>query len=175
MSLKQFVRKKFYGKKRFQFFFLKLHTISLGGMNYGNFDFSINGEYYFLKRVHTLLKNKKEITLFDVGANAGQYSDVINKIFEKNTVVHAFEPSPTAYRNMQKQVYDNIKMKLNPFGLSDKEGTTVLFCNTLGGTGITVFEIEKKHGIFGWEHTEEISLSTLDKYCIENSIEHIDF
>lgn len=175
MNLKLFIRNKFYGKKLYQTFFSKLYTISLGGMNYGNFDFLMNGEHYFLKEVHKWLEKKEEIVLFDVGANAGQYSGVINKIFGKNTSVHAFEPSPTAFGNMKKQVYDNIKMTINSFGLSDMEGNTVLFCNTFGGTGSTVFEIEKKHGIFGWEHKEEISLSTLDKYCAENKIEYIDF
>ncbi|MGZ4117202.1 MAG: FkbM family methyltransferase, partial [Bacteroidia bacterium] len=174
MGLKLFIRNRFYGKKRFQKFFLKLNTISLGGMNYGNFDFSANGEHYLLKEMRKWFGNKN-LVLFDVGANAGQYSDVINKIYDKNTSVHAFEPSPTAFANFKKQNYDNVKMTINPFGLSDKEGNAVLFCNTLGGTGSTVFEIEKKHGIFGWEHTEEIALSTLDEYCFTHKIEHIDF
>jgi FkbM family methyltransferase len=175
MGLKLFIKNKVYGKKRFQSFFQKLYTVSLGGMNYGNFDFSVNGEHYFLRQVHKWLRKKSNIVLFDVGANAGQYSDGINRIFGKNASVHAFEPSPTSFANMKKQVYDCVNMTINPFGLSDIERNTVLYCNTLGGTGSTIFEIEKKHGIFGWEHTEEIELSTLDKYCAKHKIEQIDF
>ena len=85
-------------KRKFRKIALKLfHSIE----NNNNSDFETNGEKLFLNNLSSLLQKSNEIkTIFDVGANIGDYSDNIKKIFESKKVafkLHLFEPTKDCF------------------------------------------------------------------------------
>jgi FkbM family methyltransferase len=152
-----------------------MYTISLGGMNYTNYDFDSDGELWLMQYVKQKLKNKKETLIFDVGAHKGAYLISLDSIFDATASVHSFEPSNAAFEKLKLFKCKNITAKLNNIGLSNSVGTHTLFCHTIGGTGSSIHNFDHKDAMHRKQHEETIQLNTLDAYCAENSISKIDF
>ena len=81
-----------------------------------------SGEYQFLK---SYLNGIKSPTVFDVGANIGEYSLAIKKA-NKNSFIHCFEPSKKHIKKLKANLKTN-KVLINPFGLSDEEKKEKLY------------------------------------------------
>ena len=67
------------------------------------------------KSVLDLLTSKREpYCIFDVGANKGQYLNmVIKELHKKDFTIHSFEPSKYTFDLLQKNSPDSEKVKLN--------------------------------------------------------------
>ena len=90
---------------------------------------SVNGIYEPLA-TNWLKKNiKKGDTVVDVGANIGYYTLLLAKLVGENGRVFAFEPEPTNYQILKKNVmvnnYKNVY--LENFAVTDYKGKTKLF------------------------------------------------
>ncbi|MBK9590972.1 MAG: FkbM family methyltransferase [Crocinitomicaceae bacterium] len=114
--------------------------------------------------------SKRDLTIFDVGANIGFYTLTLAKALEKTkTQIYSFEPNPFTYSVFTKNIaLNNFNNVLpNRLGLSDKvESLTLTFnhnnlgaANVFSGTG---------------NKTEQIELTTLDLYCEQHKIDKID-
>ena len=66
--------------------------------------------------------------LFDVGANTGQTCTELRRIFPTGRI-HAFEPFPKAFQELQENVGSNPDSKLYQIALSDIQSSTTLFVN----------------------------------------------
>ncbi|HBK71264.1 MAG TPA: hypothetical protein DDZ39_06365, partial [Flavobacteriaceae bacterium] len=78
----------------------KFYTLSMILDNSGNCDFNKNGEQNFIQNLFKELKTKTQITLFDIGGNVGDYTQMLfNKAKEstqnyiKGVTIHVFEPT----------------------------------------------------------------------------------
>jgi len=92
---------KIFARTWLQPFFKKLHWISLRGMNYGGgHSPHDSGEIFFLNDVKNRISGP--ITLFDVGANIGQYALLANKVFNSHCIIYSFEPTNFAYSALKK-------------------------------------------------------------------------
>jgi FkbM family methyltransferase len=123
----------------------------------------VEPDYEYLRKV----LNKRSV-FFDVGGGIGTYSVLAAKIVDGP--VHTFEP---VSENMQ-SIMNNLrangvekKIRLNAMALSSREG----FCqinrrSNLFGSNIT--DIHSNSG------TGSVKVTTIDSYCRENSIDHID-
>src|SRR5690349_18427062 len=88
------------GNKVLQKFWWRLYKISLKGMNYDRGHIpSANGEPFALKFAWARQKNKKPFTLFDVGANRGQYLQMIFDEIKSlaDFRIYCFEPQEDAF------------------------------------------------------------------------------
>ena len=117
------------------------------------------------------------LQVFDVGANIGQYAEeAIARLGEKeNYQLHCFEPSIESFSLLEKKLQHCENVKLNHFGLSDAETKAVLYSDKKGSKLASLTKREIGH--FGYDHgkhEESVSLSTLEAYCTENDISHID-
>lgn len=75
-----------------------LHDLTLRGLGVLNYeDDRVSGEEAFAR---CLVKQVPQITVIDVGANAGQYSSRIAALAAKSTIF-AFEPHPAAFARLQ--------------------------------------------------------------------------
>ena len=138
----------------------------------------------------TLIKNQKPI-IFDVGANKGQSIDRFLQIF-KDSEIHSFEPLPKLIDHLNKK-YNNNKIFINGFALSDKIEEKIIFTNNIGNYGamasfyklkdISNFKkdyakknLNKLNSIENNKKFESlmISTNTLDKYVESSSISRID-
>jgi len=170
------------GKKQFQPFFRRLYLLSLKGLNAGGAgDFRTSGEkfvaQYVCKEVAKSISDRSAV-LFDVGANVGNYSLLLNKIFEESRqsyLIYSFEPSSSGFAklNLQAQAFKNIKT-FN-LGLSDADKTAVLFADIGGSELASLYNRDLvESGIF-LDKQETVQLTTLDDFCSQNSIGYIDF
>ena len=158
------------GKKQFQSLFKALYFISLDGLNYGKVhSLEKDGELFQLKRLKTLLKDKSKITLFDVGANEGHYSNKLLETFRgKEINLHVFEPASDTFERLGKSLEGRGGF-LNNFGLSDRKEKLTLYKSESGSDYASVYQSDRS------DYSESIELKTLDDYCEKNKIETIDF
>jgi FkbM family methyltransferase len=82
-----------------------------------NYKFEKNGEAKLLD----LLADLKISTVFDVGANVGEWSEIASKKFS-NAHIHTFELSERTFETLRRRHQGNKRILLNNFGLSDMSG-----------------------------------------------------
>jgi FkbM family methyltransferase len=120
-------------------------------------------DYDFVRRILEV-----GFVFFDVGCGIGSYSMVA--ALKAPGLVHAFEPMRAGYNTIQKNLRANgleTRVKLNACGLSNWQG--------IG----RMQEVENMFGSFvipdGYqEESVAVQLTTLDAYCLDQSIDRID-
>lgn len=124
-----------------------------------NFDRNTNGEYRFLKflmpRVHTV---------FDVGANVGDYSREMLRI-NPGLAIHAFEPGKDAFEKLKQ-----LRVVSNNVALGERDEERLLYRE----------EGKHSHNSFYNLHGDalapvKVAVTTVDAYCMKNGIARIDF
>jgi FkbM family methyltransferase len=109
------------------------------------------------------------LILFDVGANEGAYTKMLLNVFEGHNInIHLFEPSSDTFKRLNQNLED-FELILNNFGLSNNKEELVLYKSDLGSDYASIYKSEKS------DASEMIRLNTLDDYCNEHTIDHIDF
>ena len=155
---------------------LALYKVSLKQMNYGNNgDFDRTGELNILKYMDREFGKELPITIFDVGANVGDYAQVLVNYFGSRATIHSFEPSAKTYELFIKSTRAIPNIIPNQFGLSDSENTQLLFTNHEGSVWASVYKRNLDRYGMSLDQSEEIKLSTIDIYCRVNKIERIHF
>lgn len=124
-----------------------------------NFDRNTNGEYRLLKFLIP-----KAGVVFDVGANIGDYSSEILKI-RPSITIHAFEPDTHAFAELRK-----LKVSANNIALGGKSEKRLLYRGDGKTTHNSFYKIHAKSTA-----PVEVATTTLDSYCEEKNISHIDF
>ena len=176
--MKKRILKSIIGKVRYQRFFRRLHSLSLVGMNYGNGgDFRKSGEEFAAEYVRdNLLQVSKKWVIFDVGANIGNYSLELAKIFKnKDLIIQAFEPSLKTYEKLEENTQGISCIKINNIGLGEKAETLMLYSNEESSSIASVYNRQLDHFGITLAPVEQIELSTIDIFCQKNNISHIHF
>ena len=172
-------QKKTSGRLFYQKFFHKLLDIYILGLNYNNCDISNNGEKNVLLLIkQTLEKKHQSKIIFDVGANIGNYSQLLTEVLgTKNITIYAFEPSNQTFRKLLSKFASNDHVRLCNFGLSNTEEVLPLFSCTeeIESSLASVYKRDITHIGIEMQEIEKISLDTIDNFCNKNNIDHIDF
>jgi FkbM family methyltransferase len=127
-------------------------------------------DIYEKNTVRHILKFLKPTDLFvDIGANIGAYSIIMATRLPQGRVI-SFEPNKRAASFLEQNIELNglQNMTIEPFGLSDKKETAIMYSYT---AGMTTASFNKG---FDSPLKEEIPLITLDEYCDQNRIKEID-
>ncbi|MGU3358825.1 FkbM family methyltransferase [Methylobacterium sp. M6A4_1b] len=140
------------------------YTKSYNNLNY---DMKTNGEYHLLDR----LARFETKTIFDVGANKGEYAKACLARFE-DAELHAFELVPETYAKFVANVRSD-RVVANNFGLSDTPGSVEINVNPrkdglsslIEGTAINKGTWTKR----------SVEVVRGDDYCAERVITQIDF
>jgi FkbM family methyltransferase len=119
LSLYRFVfcRKLFY---RFNYHVYKIALRGIGLFNSeGN---NVTGERYFLQQLQMKVNIR---TVFDVGANTGEYTMDVRRYFPR-AIIYAFEPHPQTYKKLTKNITKN---HFHPYqlALGEKKGSIKLW------------------------------------------------
>ena len=113
-------------------------------------------------------------TVVDVGANIGLWVMGALRNAGAKGQVHAFEPVPSNYdmlcANLSLNGFDANQVSCQQLCLSDKAGKATFCVATNGNSGMGA--LAERPGV---DHRIETTLVTLDGYCQEHSVEHIDF
>lgn len=165
------------GKKLLQPLFEALYRLSVYGMNYGNGDVRQSGETNAARYVRSKLeKMSAPLTLFDVGANQGRYTQRLQLVFEGLPVqIHAFEPSAVIYRELEKNAGGLASVSLHRFGFSSGDEQRPLFKRATMSGQSSVYQRRLEHFNMKMDILEDISLTTIDRFCAIQGIEHIHF
>ena len=112
---------------------------------------------------------KEKLTLFDVGAHTGLYTDLILSKFKQFERIVCFEPQKECYRILREKYDGNRVVRCENVALGDRPGDQTLRYDTLNSS------IAKISDLRGERFCERVEVKTLDSYLRENGIEQIDF
>jgi FkbM family methyltransferase len=117
------------------------------------------------------------MTVFDLGANVGWYTILMAQAVGPRGAVHAFEPYPDTFYNLQLNVALNklSNITLNCLALSQESGTVPFHVFPEGYDAFNSMGAKKRLGRL--EAVQQISVPTitLDEYCREKNLRSLDF
>jgi FkbM family methyltransferase len=170
--LKRLLKRALYGRRYLQRLFALLYRISLRGMNIGGgSDVGESGELNVLKHI-ALFSEDRNFTVFDVGANVGDYTMLVISEFRGHASVHAFEPARQTFIELQRRC--GTVARVNNFGLSDAATSVPLYATPERSGLASVYKRDLDHLDLPMNASETISLRTLDDYCDREAIARID-
>lgn len=153
--------------------FLDLAYDQLGILKYQ--DAQTSGEEFFLGTWLPKLLNKQDPVVFDVGANVGDYLELVKRFFPR-AQCYAFEPSSAACETIRARFSAN-DVKLHRVALGPTAGTATLY-NYRGRPGSSHGSLHR--GVFEEIHgatdlvEEETPIVTVDEFCKASGIKRID-
>lgn len=151
----------------------KLHKLSLYGMNIGpGGGVDQSGERWVMQYIASQLQGK--CTVFDVGANKGDYASALLDEFGNQATVYCFEPSKSTYDLLRDRFKEQDNIQVFNFGLSDEDSTLSLYSDKEGSTLASLYPRDLNHVGIDVEMTETVELKTVDGFCAEQGVEHID-
>ncbi len=158
-------------KRKIKSFILRLYN-SIENNN--NVDFFKNGEGVVLNQI---IKNykKDKLKIFDVGANIGEYSQMVIKSckkFYKEFDLHLFEPVPSTASILVNNIPKESFIHVNILGLSNKNCESEIYINPQSNSLASLYPRAVNDENFS---KEKITLVRLDDYCLKNHIDNIDF
>jgi FkbM family methyltransferase len=164
-------------KRKYQHFWKRLHAISLSGMNIGSGEnCARSGEKYAMKFVASGLSSNQEIIIFDVGANIGQYTLELVKVFDMNkTKIFCFEPSPAAFQQLVASIRETANVFLFNTGLGEKDEKRMLYTDFKGSDLGSLYDLKTPFRPFANRNAEMVEIISLENFCRENHIRRIDF
>lgn len=164
------------GKLEEQPMFEKLYHLSLLGMNIGGTENpEESGEMRVLEYVQEKYQGQGNLVIFDVGANVGEYTRLVLKLFMDKAAIYAFEPSTEAYFDLVLNLGENENISLYNLGFSNQCGRQTLYSDVAGSGLSSLYQRRLNHLRVNMEPQEEIELSTIDAFCSEHHIERIHF
>ncbi len=163
----------FFGKKILQKPFELLHKIALKGMNFGFSEASDSGEKYVLKLIQNDSKDSSPI-IFDVGANKGQYANLIDSVFVGKAKIYSFEPGKFTYSELLKNTSQIKNIEKNNFGFGSENTEMYLNYDNQGSGLASVYNRKLDHMGGGLDKKEKINIKKIDDFCTSNNIEKID-
>jgi FkbM family methyltransferase len=163
-------------KKMFYPLWRKLYEVSLYGMNMGPASgfTHYSGEDWIINFIKSNVRSLCPV-IFDVGANLGDYSiPIIESFGNQQIFLYCFEPSPATFEMLSNNLNKCANIRLYNLGFSDKTESAKLYSTGAGEGATSVFS---SHFHIGDDapHVEEIALTTLDEFCLDNGISKIDF
>jgi FkbM family methyltransferase len=157
-------------------FLLKLLKLCHAGLNYGGGQSPAeSGEIGALEFVRDTIGSAKPVTLFDVGANDGDYLSRALSVFgDRGNVdsfeAYSFEPDSTSYSRLQARFANDPRIHLTRAALGEKAGTAELYSDGVGGSNASLH----RNPMADLSASETVQLSTVDEVCREAEIKHID-
>jgi len=162
----------------FNFNMLDVAHNEMGINNYG--DTNKTGELYFIKNILKKKFNKPdggEIIIFDVGANVGDYSLSLKKIFPLSTI-YAFEPNPVSFKKLAevKEIIAEFHPFCLGFGSSETQTKIYTYKNDPASEHATIIK-DVMVQLHKAEEVEEyaVDIVSLDTFCEEMNIKKINF
>ena len=136
-----------------------------------NWDMQNNGEL----RVLECLEVVNPATIFDVGANVGDWSLLVSNLYPK-CEIHSFEIIPSTFSTLVQKTENNSNIITNNIGLSDRAGKITMNLSQIDSSVATACRIEgmEFHDQY-YTSQIECKVSTGSQYLTERSIENVDF
>jgi FkbM family methyltransferase len=170
------ILKKNVGKNKYQNIFEDFYSISSRGMNIGGGAETANsGERNALFYIKKKLGYVEKLTFFDVGANIGLYTLLLNDIFIDNAKIYSFEPSKKTFNTLSINTNHIKYQNVFNFGFGNINNSLTLYYNQEESGLASVYQRRLNHFNIKMDLKEEIEIRTVDSFCSENNIDKINF
>lgn len=167
-----------FSRKVFYKFNTTLYYLSLRGLGINNYtDLKASGENFFIKNnIKKQADKYSKYIVFDVGANQGNYTELLLKNIN-NIYVYAFEPHPITFKKLNERFITYNNIKLFNVALSDKIGDSNIY-DYLNNDGSTHASLKSQ--VFSDIHyqshiSHSVLTSTIDQMTNDNNVEFIHF
>ena len=134
------------------------------------FDIYSNGELTIAKKI---IANFTNPTIFDIGANIGDWSSAILEVSPEAEIT-IFEPNPNLYINLTERFKLNSNVGLEKLALNHQEDVISFYLNDS-------LDAHGNNSIYNHYYLEpssqkvEVKCVSLDRYCEDNNIANINF
>jgi FkbM family methyltransferase len=122
-------------------------------------------------------RGKPPYIVFDVGANRGQYLGLVLGSFAANDVsVHCFEPSEFTFQQLERDFAERCRdnVRLNNCALGKEPAQLTLYYDKPGSGLASLTRRRLDHFGIQVEHSEQVAVETIDRYCQKHHIDQID-
>lgn len=148
--------------------------------NNNNADFATNGEEFFVDNLFEYLKKnvKGESVLFDVGANLGDYTQILldkSAQINGNVQIHLFEPTRSSFEVLKNKISGDDRTVLNNKAISNKNETAEIFYEREQSSLASFYRRNLDAYSIKMNESEIVETIRLDRYIEEGSIGHIHF
>ena len=136
-----------------------------------NGDILTNGEFRVMRQYLPCSS-----VVFDIGAHVGEWANLALEI-NPHLQIHCFEPGKDNFEKLTAHVRSE-QVVCNPFGLSSSQGEKTFFIYRDAPGLNSLYQrrgLEDGWGLETPQESEIVRLETLDNYCRERKIRHIDF
>jgi FkbM family methyltransferase len=174
-NIQMFKSMPFIKKKIRAFAWKTFHKIEKNNLG----DFAENGEQCFIDNLFKKFKQTDtEKTIFDIGANIGQYSGMLSGVAKSRAVrinIHVFEPTRKCFEELTAKFSRADNVTLNNTGISNINGEADIYYDKEESEGASLYQRNLRFYNVQMDNHETISLRRLDDYIEEKKISHIDF
>ncbi|MGC9964505.1 MAG: FkbM family methyltransferase [Syntrophobacteraceae bacterium] len=119
--------------------------------------------------------SKGPVCIFDVGANRGEYTNLVLRCCPgRRVAIHAFEPSQTAAGSFLENVQAGPDIYFNRMALSSSTGSAQLFYDNPGSVYASMTQGALLAVVSKCSKSETIQMDTLLDYCACHGIDRID-
>ena len=140
--------------------------------NNANSDFYTNGECYLL---NYFIKKQLLKTVFDVGANLGEYTSLIAGSKSQGTKIYAFDPRSSNIEYLKKRFNGDGRIVIIEKALSDYDGSIDFYQNDdLAQSGADSVYNMAAIGYFCNTRKVSVPCATIDSFSAKHQVEHID-
>jgi len=173
--LKLFLNKS--GLKKYQRIYEILFRLAIQGMNIGGgSDVYNSGESFAINYIKDKVHNNKEIIIFDVGANVGNWSQLVLKDFKEiDHQLFCFEPAKESFYQLKKNLDHHLNIKFYNFAFGAKNEAKSLFYDKETSGLASIYNRQLAHFNIKLNLSQSIKVRTLDNFCEVNKIKKIDF
>jgi FkbM family methyltransferase len=135
----------------------------------------VSGETVLFKLLKKNLVPQHQLCVFDVGANQGQFLSLAQEHLRNlEPDIHSFEPSQYTYNMLCESAKKYTSVKLNNMALGKTSGQAELYYERDGSWLASLSKRRLDHFDIDFKYSETIRIDTLDNYCTEHNIQHID-
>ena len=118
---------------------------------------------------------QKNLCIFDVGANKGQYLGLaLNSLLGEQFSLHSFEPSAATFVLLENMFGGLPDVHLNPFGLGRESGEFEFYSDADASELGSLTRRRLHHLGIQHQRSERVRIETLDGYCGDHGIGTID-
>jgi FkbM family methyltransferase len=158
-----------YGRQRFQPLFRRLHRGALVGLNYGNEDPHLNGEYALLDR---LVPGWPEApVVFDVGAFHGDWTSAVLERFPR-AMLYVFEPLSGSFAFIEERL--GSRARLEHCALGAAEGSAAMWAPAGTHDWASLYKRDLSRFQRVADPVETVQVRRLDDVCVRHDVGHID-
>ena len=125
----------------------------------------LNSAGHTKKLIKQMLPNSDSPVVFDVGANRGEFTDLILQVFPK-AKVYIFEPQPEMARELIHR-YRDFDVMVNSIALSNFVGESKFIRQRQGDPKGHLITTGEPEGIL-------VQVTTLDEFLNQEKIQHVD-